>query len=387
MTQANRKNLMVFTLCLMGLAVDRAEAGQALDWSIHHDYISVRAMGMGGAYAAAVNDYTAIFYNPAALARRTDSNLHLSLGAAVDSNALSLTKDLQNAAKVTPDSAKIDAINQVLINNYGKPFYTRVPTLGGFYVRPNWGIAILPADVEVNMSIQKQVGPALNVNAYADSTLAFSYARDIGGLGKEHHLSVGGTLKAIHRIQGNTIISADQFADNSKVFDTKQAQEGLMLDMDIGTLYSPPILSFLHPTFAFVARNVANGGAITNFHFLDKQSKTPDRLGRKFDVGSVWHLPSFWVFQPRFAADIRDMGDKEWTFRKCLHLGAELYWEMFSWWKGNWSIGLNQGYFSAGFGARLGWFRLDLATVGEEVGTASNRKEDRRYFLEASLDF
>ena len=44
-------------------------------------------------------------------------------------------------------------------------------------------------------------------------------------------------------------------------------------------------------------------------------------------------------------------------------------------------------YLTAGFGAKLGIFQLDLATWGEEAGTSSNPVESRRYMLEMSIDF
>ena len=93
------------------------------------------------------------------------------------------------------------------------------------------------------------------------------------------------------------------------------------------------------------------------------------------------------VFDPHFAVDERDMGDPNWSFRKGSHVGVELYWKMYNWWKGHWAAGLNQGYWTAGFGARMAWFQLDLATWGEEVGADSQPKEDRRYILELALDF
>jgi hypothetical protein len=93
------------------------------------------------------------------------------------------------------------------------------------------------------------------------------------------------------------------------------------------------------------------------------------------------------VFDPHFSLDVRDILHTNWTPKKGLHVGAELFWQMFSWWKGHWSVGLNQGYPTLGFGARLGIFQLDLATWGEEAGTDDVPVESRRYVFEMSLDF
>ena len=68
-------------------------------------------------------------------------------------------------------------------------------------------------------------------------------------------------------------------------------------------------------------------------------------------------------------------------------MGAEFYWEMASWWQGYWSVGLNQGYVSAGFGGKIGPAQLGIATWGENVGTKSAARESRRFLVEMALDF
>lgn len=371
-----------------------AHAVQSLDFTIHEEYTSTRALGMGNAFTAVVDDQSAIFYNPAALARRRRSKLRMFLRAGTDADTISLYNDINDATKNSSDSDQIDAITQIIEKHYGDHFFFRAPTLGAMWVWHDWGIAFLPADLSVDIDDHQQIGPTLDVNAYLDSTLAVSYAHQLHWF-HQKNLSWGATFKAVHRVFDGKSILAAQLVDGEKVFQGSDADEGLTFDMDVGTLWTPEVphhgffrfLRYMRPTFAIVGRNLLDYGFKTNFHLVDPNSGEPPKLQRRFDFGSKFELPHFWVFTPKIAADIRDVGHPNWTLKKGYHLGAEFYWRMYHWWQGHWNVGLNQGYWTAGFGAKLAWFQIDLASWGEEVGTSSNPKESRRYIAELSLDF
>jgi hypothetical protein len=258
------------------------------------------------------------------------------------------------------------------------------------WVRPNWGVAILPADLSTDIGIHQQIGPMLNVNAYLDTTVAYAYARDTRWLPKSHRLSMGATIKAIHRVHVGEAISAVQLATDTEVFQTQDANEGMTLDVDIGFLYDPPVSGFMQyfkPSFAFVVRNAIDHGFQWNFNLIDENSGQPPDLERRIDIGSKFDIPNLWVFDPHITLDVRDILHPNWSYTKGFHAGMELYWTMYNWWKGHWAVGINQGYWTAGIGARLAWFQLDVASYGEEVGTSETPKESRRYMLEMALDF
>lgn len=385
----------IFLLLFLGFQFSSAWAQKALDFTIHQEYVSPRALGMGNAFTAVVDDHSAIFYNPAALARRDKGHLRMFLGAALDPDYLTLIDDIDKASSIENEDERLDAIEDVIVKNYGEHYHSRLPVLGAMWARPNWGIAIIPADLSIDVGIHQQIGPMLNVNAYLDTTLAYSYARHPKWWGNKKQFAIGGTIKAIHRVHASEAVSVGRLSSDAEVFDTSDANEGMTLDVDIGTLYTPDIpetgffsfLKYAKPTFAFVARNIVDQGFSYNFHLIDENSGKPPKLQRRFDFGSKWELPKIWVFDSKLGLDMRDVGHENWTLKKGFHTGIEFYWTMFSWWKGHWSAGLNQGYWTAGFGARLAWFQLDLATYGEEVGTASVPKESRRYVVEMSLDF
>jgi hypothetical protein len=386
--------LSLIPVFISTVALAQTEPVKSLDFTIHQEYTSTRALGMGNAFTAVADDHSSMFYNPATLALRTEGHLRMFVRAGTNPESLKLMNDIKKTGKL-PEDEQPQAYSDLIVENYGEHYYYRVPTIGGIWVRPNWGIALIPADLSLDAAIHRQIGPMLNVNLYQDSTLAFAYAHKLNWLPKTHTLSWGTTVKAVHRIHAGQAISAGQFADGSKVFDTSQANEGLTGDFDLGTYWKPPVpqrgffkfLKYMEPSFALVGRNLVDSGFNTNFHLIDKNSGEPPHLQRRIDLGSKWDIPDIWVFDPKIGFDVRDILHENWTWKKGMHVGAEFYWKMFNWWKGHWSAGLNQGYWTAGFGARLAFFQLDLCSFGEEVGSPSEPKESRRYMAELALDF
>lgn len=366
---------------------------KSLDFTIHEEYTSTRALGMGNAFTAVADDHSALFYNPANLAYRESGHLRMFMRGGTTPETLDLFSEIKKTGKEAdklPEDEKTQKYVDLITKHYGDSYYMRAPTIGAVWVRPGWGIAFIPADLSLDVGVHRQIGPMLNVNMYLDSTLAFGYARKLKWLGKRHDLSWGATVKAVHRVYVGEALSAGALADGSDLLDTKNANEGLTGDVDLGVTWVPPASGFLRymkPTIAVVGRNLVDYGFATNFHFIDEESGEPPKLGRRVDIGTKWEFPRFWVFDPHMAIDMRNIGHENWTPRKGAHAGMEFYWKMFNWWKGHWSAGVNQGYWTAGFGARLAWFQLDLCSFGEEVGTDGSPKEDRRYMAEIALDF
>lgn len=369
-----------------------AVAEENIDYSIHQDYLSVRALGSGNSFTV-IDDYNVLFYNPAGLARLQEGELNFGIGAGVTTSAMGFYKDIEDASKAT-ETEKVTKVQAVLDKNYGKTFGIRAPAgVNAIWARPKWGLGLNLLDMSVNLSIHQVGSPQVAVSAYNDSTLALGLAKLYG---EQDSLALGVTLKAIYRGYVGKSFNAFDLATNSSFFKTADAQEGLTVDADLGAQYKVIVpesgflaaLKYAKPTIGLVIHNVADYGFTQNMHLVDKASASnPPKLGRRFDIGSKFELPNFWVFHPNFMFDVRDIGHRHWTFLKGLHTGFELGWKAFSWLQGYYSTGISQGYISAGVGAELVWFRLDAASYGEEIGTSNAKKENRYYIAKMSLDF
>ncbi|MGE3973002.1 MAG: hypothetical protein AB7F59_00600 [Bdellovibrionales bacterium] len=380
------RSLLRILGCFLALSISHqvwAQTNVNLNNSIRHDYISPRALGMGDAFTAVADDHNTLFYNPAGLAFLQEGNLNLKLQAGATPEVMNFTRDLQSATGKPTETEKVNATTDLITQNFGKDYWAR-PSVGGIWVRPLWGVAFIPLDTSIDLAIHQQTGPTLNVEVYQDSTLAYGTARTF----MDKKLAVGVTAKAIYRGYVGKAVQATELVVNSEYFSKKDAKEGMTIDADVGALYRSPFFTDkVKPTFSAVLRNVADYGFKRNFHLIDANSEEPPKLDRRLDLGSNWEFGNWWIFAPRVTLDVRDIGHRFWTFRKGLHVGVELDW-LISWWlKGGYRMGLSQGYLTAGASAQFSWFRLDLATFSEELGTSNAKKENRRWILSASLDF
>lgn len=343
---------------------------------------------------AIASDYNALMYNPAGLARLEESETNLSIDVGAGANFQKFASDISEAGKTTgTDAQKITAYQNLLQNYYGKQFSSRMGLLEGVYVRPHFGIALIPADFSIDMVIHNTVGPSIDLKSYLDTTFAMGYGQDFKGI--PGRLSWGVTGKFVNRGYASKQILPLDLAADSNVIKTTDLQEGYTADADIGLLYTPflPSEGFLSvfrlakPTFGLVVRNVAETGFGKTLKLLNKEkTEAPEKLSRVLDVGAKFEYPNFWIFSGRGAVDIRDIGHPNFNMKKGFHLGFEFDWRVSSWWRGSYRIGVNQNYATLGFSALFTVFNLDLVTYGEDVGTYDQSKENRMYMAKFNIN-
>lgn len=399
---SRRRRLMVFS-CVLGsflVAGPRARAEDTgVSYRIHHQYQAPRALGMGDAFVAVANDYTAIFYNPAGLARRTDGEINLDMDFAISNQFNTFAKDIQAAQNTTgTDSDKQNAVMDVISKQYGKAFGTRFQLFDGIWVRPNWGIAILPMDLSTEETLHKTVGPAINTTVYADTTIALAYADDVrnfpGG-----RFSWGVTGKWINRGYISKSINFMEVATDPNLVRSDDLREGYGFDADLGLLYTPhlpsdgvfSLLRYTRPTFGMVVHNLLENKFKNSLKLFNKNPtdamQPPEQLYRTIDLGTRWEYPNFWIFSGRGVMDFRDILHPAYSFRKSLHLGFEFDWTVASWWKGAYRFGWSQGYMTAGVSALFTLFNLDLVTYSEDVGTYDTPIENRFYAVRLNFNW
>lgn len=384
----------LFIFIIFSFIASFSHAEGSLQSKIHHHYQSARPLGMGDAFVAVANDYNAVLYNPAGLARLEDGEINMSMEFSGSSNFASFANEVTQTGKSSStEGQKTTEYMNLLKQYYGKQFSLRAGLLQGIWVRPHWGIAVLPADLTLDMVVHNAVGPALDFKSYLDSTIAYGYGQDFKGI--PGRLSWGVTGKFVNRGYANKLILPLDLAADSKLVKVEDWQEGYTVDADIGLLYTPQLPSegwmsairLAKPTFGLVVRNIGEFGFGQSLKVFNKvKTSPPEKMYRVLDVGTKFEYPNLWIFSGRGVMDFRDIGHPNFTTRKSFHLGFEFDWRVTSWWKGAYRIGVNQGYPTLGLSALFSIFSLDLVTYGEDVGSSQVPKENRTYMAKLNIN-
>lgn len=458
------------SLLTLGLLVfsQSVFAGNSLSTKIHNQYVSLRALGMGNAFTAVADDYTLIMYNPAGFAKKKNNEVQFTLlGAGGAKETVDFAKEVKDASDTTgSDTDKANAISTVIDKYAGDTMGGRLQAAEMYWIRKHWGFALIPVDLSLDVTVDKQLGPTVDLNVIKDSTLA------IGGGGEVNkELSWGLTLKGIHRLQISEKLVALQLATEPDLVSADRATEGFAFDADIGFLYSPSwfsksvtrrvpaqvsdtakvkktkarkeeakvpetvgadglsltidgasetakvaaqspsesasgtaevkdeedkketkmvdVVEETYPlTFSFVARNVLASNFAKQKLINKDAIDAPEKLERVFDVGSQYEFATFGSLTLRAMIDFKNLNHPQaTTTAKTTHAGLEFDYSPSGWFKAQFRGGMNQGYYTAGTTLLLGFFNIEAATYGEEVGTASNKVENRIYAAKFGMNF
>ncbi len=326
---------------------------------LHQTWSSVRAMGMGGAYTAVVDDGDALFYNPAALSRVSGVEWTI-MDPRIGVNG-------PQALEVAQIASSGSTLADTLTDLYGKAIW-----VGGggktSFVMPNFGFAAF-SNGDVGVNLQNPAFPELNLNYIFDYGLAVGGAIDF----IPNVWSIGIVAKRMNRTGTNLPLGPSVLASlDLESIKEQLKNRGTGYGLDIGTLLTIP--SPIRPTVSLSIRNFG----YTAFSF-EEGVQAPPRSEPDMTLGGslTFDTP---IFNITTAMDYRFLDRADIQMGKKLHLGLEFDLPLIQL-----RAGLNQGYYTAGATFDMGVLAFDAATYGVELGEYPGQLEDRRYVVQMTL--
>jgi hypothetical protein len=327
-----------------------------------------RAMAMGGASIAVVNDETALLSNPAGLGKLRDSYGTI-LDPEVEANS-NLFQSYQ--VKPSGDPSDPTVLKPFLDENLDKYFHFREQIFPSFVVR-NFGIGIYwrkTIDAKEDLT-----ATTVNLNYYDDMALVMGYNFRLF----DGRIKIGFNGKFISRIAVENldipVASSMALKDN--------AVEGAGIGSDVGIILTAP-WTYL-PTISAVVRDAGgttfNSGSGLRLAVPNRPSKITQDIDvavALFPIHSNRVRSAFTLeYQKMTAASL----DTDKT--KYMHAGYELnVGDLFFV-----RAGMNQKYWTAGLELASEHTQIQLSSYGEEVGTAGSPVEDRRSVFKFAFRF
>lgn len=335
-------------------------------------YNGIRPLGMGNTQVATVNDETGLVVNPAGLGK-----LRNYFGTIFDPE-LDLGTNAMNTyrAKSYSNPFSISDVLPAVALTPGDYYHARGQVFPSF-VAKNFGIGIL-AKYDLNALAES----ATSVNTFYRDDISLLLGYDFRFW--DGRVKFGFVGKLISRIElKETALDSTGSLDTPSLVAQDKIKQGLGMGADVGMLLTAPWNNL--PTLGVVVRDVGNTKYDkTYFNRLTTNLK-PDTTLQDMDVGlsfQVIHKPnvrSIWSIEYQGVLTAKDEEDPT----KLYHAGFEVnFGDVFFL-----RAGYNQRYFTGGFELASERFQFQVATYGEEIGTSSSPKEDRRNVAKFTFRF
>lgn len=355
--------ISLIQIILVSLLVSNANAEERRSF-----YSGVRCLGMGGACLAVTNDETALLVNPAGLGKLRDF-----FGTVLDPELeFGYTTYGMYSESSFSNPYSLENIVGALDRKRSSYYHAKAQVFPSFVAR-NFGIGLYG-----NYLLDAEMaGDGSTINTYYRNDLALVLGFNFRLL--DGRLKVGFNTKLISRIEvSDPALSATGPLDYATI-----ASEGVGLSTDVAVMMTAP-WTYL-PTVTAVLRDVGD----TKFDSAEgvrlSSATRPNLVKQDLDVAAALfpihtnNVRSSWTVEYRGLLTSQDEPDKA----KLLHAGLEMNFGDVFFLRG----GYNQRYWTAGFELASEKFQWQLATYGEEVGTAEAPKEDRRYTFKFAFRF
>ena len=359
---------------ILGVATLLA-SGEGLSQEQKWTHYGLRPLAMGNAFVSVADDFNALFYNPAGLARLKEwDGEFLNPGVELSDKTKTSISKISDLAAGSSDSttAALDLIESEAGNNHHLGIqWTPHLIFKGF----GFGIG---ASVEANMVFHRYPSIALDVGPRVIIPFAFAFNA------LEDRLSMGFAVKA--RLRGG--INHEFSIQDIEAFSKKDGSEGPELanfveggfgyGSDFGLLFTP--IKTMEPTLGLSIMDIGGTPYGQKMDIGGKALGTPDAVLPSLNLGlSLKPIQT----NRTYLLTVIEMHqlNQPFSFSKKLNLGLEY---------GLGSIiklmaGLHQGYLTGGFQFDVGLINLRVVTYAEELGAVAGSVQDRRYALQLKL--
>lgn len=337
---------------------------------------SPRALGRGGARVAALDSDEAVRINPATLGE-TKVKFQIrwfDLDLMVSENTISTISDILDTLSNPQGIASLKKFSE----NFGKTQFGRGQfslfsmRFGGFEINP----------FVSNSAFLNLETPELPQIAWKNDTIAglnLSYGRQISP-----SLSLGVTIRPVFRMYVAGSVGTDTFMDlasqKTKFDDISPIKNGVGIGGDLGLVYTP----FAVHRFALTFHNLGDTS------YSSGTKKLPPVLRQRLSLGYMNRIKIFWGELDSYV-DFQDLENRDGhPVLRLFHTGMEWGTSFFTRdHDAGLTLGLHEGYVTAGLFMNFYILRLDISHYTEETGYSVGQSPDNRWAmtLRSSMTF
>jgi hypothetical protein len=331
---------------------------------------------MGNAYVAVADDFNALFYNPAGLARLSDWHLEVvNPKVSMSKTTYQLLEDSDELS----GSGTVSTVVSTFEKMSGKTNHISVGVTPVF-VYPGFGIGI-GADAGGTLAIHRDV--SVDVDAGIDVIVPIGFAKNF----LEDRLSLGAAAKFVMRngvYREFSVADISAFTKKSDDSSGKKlsdyVQGGKGVGFDVGMLFTP--VKTMEPTLGVSVTDLGGTAFDRTESEAGELGQLPPRLP-SVNTGVSFKPVKKEDFYLLTSVDAHAI-NQPLHYSKKFNVGSEVgLWKFLKF-----QAGLHQGTLSGGMELDVKLLIIRFATYAEQVGTTSSQAEsltDRRYVAQLKM--